>query len=138
MLSNLRSEFSSLDQQRAQLDLVRGLNERHMKTVQRDQQLEARIKSFELAFQMQTAATDAYGKGELAAKLLCACRLVERGVRFVQVEAGGWDHHSNLVAGIGKISQAVDQPAAALIADLNQIAADLERHHHHRYSKADS
>lgn len=133
VLSNLRSEFSSLDQQRAQLDLVRGLNERHMKAVQRDEQLEARIESFELAFQMQTAATDAfdiskepkavraaYGKGELAAKLLRARRLVDRGVRFVQVEAGGWDHHSSLVAGITKTSQAVDQPAAALIADLKQ------------------
>lgn len=133
VLSNLRSEFSTLEQQRAQLELVRSMNERHMKNVQRDEQLEARIESFELAFHMQTAATDAfdinkepkaireaYGKGELAAKLLCARRLVERGVRFVQVDAGGWDHHSNLVSGIGRTAQAVDQPAAALIADLKQ------------------
>ncbi len=68
---------------------------------------------------MQTAASDAfdiakepapiraaYGKGDLAAKLLCARRLVERGVRFVQVDAGGWDHHSDLVNGIRRTSQA--------------------------------
>lgn len=59
-------------------------------------------------------------KGELAVKLVCARRLVERGVHFVQVDAGGWDHHSNLVASIRKTSQAVDQPAAALIAELKQ------------------
>ncbi len=133
VLSNLRSEFSSLEQQRSQLDLVRQLNAMHMQSVQRDEQLEARIETFELAFQMQTAASDAfdiakepapiraaYGKGDLAAKLLCARRLVERGVRFVQVDAGGWDHHSDLVTGIRRTSQAVDQPAAALIADLKQ------------------
>ncbi|MEK0446125.1 MAG: hypothetical protein RLZZ399_1446 [Verrucomicrobiota bacterium] len=133
VLSNLRSEFSSLDQQRAQLDYVRQINERHLQNVQRDEQLEARIESFELAFQMQSAATDAfdvsrepaqvreaYGKGDLAAKLLCARRLVERGVRFVQVDASGWDHHGNLATAIKKTALAVDQPAAALISDLKQ------------------
>lgn len=98
-----------------------------MKSVQRDEKAEARFESCEPAFQMQTAATDAfdiakepkaileaYGRGNLAAKPLCARGPVERGVRFVQVDAGGWDHHSNLVAGITETSQAVDQHAAAL------------------------
>jgi hypothetical protein len=133
LLPNLRNEFVGLDVQRAQLDFVRQLDERHMQTVQRDEQLEARIESFELAFRMQTAATDAfdiskeplsarqaYGEGDVAAKLLCARRLVERGVRFVQVDAGGWDHHNNLVKAISKTSAAIDKPAAALIADLKQ------------------
>ena len=111
VIPNLQSEFTNEDAQRKQLNLVHELNEQHMKTVQKDEQLEARIESFELAFRMQTAATDAfdiskesqktrdaYGKTELGAKLLCARRLVERGVRFVQIDAGGWDHHNNIQA----------------------------------------
>jgi len=133
VLPNLTSEFSSADEQRAQLDLVRSLDEQHEKDVPTDAQLEARIGSFELAFRMQTAATDAfditketaatraaYGPGDVAARILCARRLVERGVRFVQIDAGGWDHHTNLVTSINKTATAVDQPAAALIADLKQ------------------
>jgi hypothetical protein len=128
-----QSEFTTQDAQRKQLDLVRQLNERHMQTVQKDEQLEARIESFELAFRMQTAATDAfdiskesektremYGKTDLGAKLLCARRLVERGVRFVQVDAGGWDHHTNLFTSIAQRAENIDGPAAALIADLKQ------------------
>lgn len=133
IIANLQSEFTTQDAQRKQLDLVRQLNERHMQTVQKDEQLEARIESFELAFRMQTAATDAfdiskesektremYGKTDLGAKLLCARRLVERGVRFVQVDAGGWDHHTNLFTSIAQRAENIDGPAAALIADLKQ------------------
>jgi hypothetical protein len=133
IIANLQSEFTTQDAQRKQLDLVRQLNQRHMQTVQKDEQLEARIESFELAFRMQTAATDAfdiskesektremYGKSDLGAKLLCARRLVERGVRFVQVDAGGWDHHTNLFTAIAGKAEAIDGPAAALIADLKQ------------------
>jgi uncharacterized protein (DUF1501 family) len=61
-----------------------------------------------------------YGKSDLGAKLLCARRLVERGVRFVQVDAGGWDHHTNLFTAIAGKAEAVDGPAAALITDLKQ------------------
>jgi len=132
VLPNLTNQFGSTeDEQRAQLDLAATLDAQHQKTVQGDEQLEARIGSFELAFRMQTAATDAfditkeseatraaYGKGDLAARLLCARRLVERGVRFVQIDAGGWDHHTNLSASIRKTSESIDQPAAALIKDL--------------------
>ena len=81
----------------------------HAEKLQRDDQLEARIEAFEMAFKMQTEATDAfdiakepesvrtlYGQSELGAKMLVARRLVERGVRFVQVQAGGWDHHQRI------------------------------------------
>ncbi len=131
VLPNLTSEFSTQDEQRAQLDLAATLDAGHRKTVQGDEQLEARIGSFELAFRMQTAATDAfditqeseatrtaYGTGDLAARILCARRLVERGVRFVQIDAGGWDHHDNLTTSIRRTAAAIDQPAAALIKDL--------------------
>jgi hypothetical protein len=131
VIPNLRSEFSKVEDQRRQLDYMRKLNEQHMQSVQRDEQLEARIESFELAFRMQAAATEAfdvskepasvreaYGKTRLADQLLCARRLVERGVRFVQVDASGWDHHFSLVEGIRRNATDIDQPAAALIADL--------------------
>jgi hypothetical protein len=101
--------ISADERQRRQLDLVRKLNEIHQKDLQNDVQLEARIEAFEIAFRMQTEATDAfditkepdeikalYGNGDLGSKLLVARRLVERGVRFVQVNAGGWDHHGAL------------------------------------------
>ncbi len=131
VLLNLKSEFASREQQRIQLDLMHKLDAAHMERAPHDDQLEARIDSFELAFRMQTEAPEAfdlsresketrelYGRGELAAKLLCARRLVERGVRFVQVDAGGWDHHTNLATAIAGTAKAVDQAAAALISDL--------------------
>ena len=134
VLLNLTNDFkNTTEQQELQLALVHKMDEMHMQSVQRDEQLEARIQSFELAFHMQAAATDAfdisketqavrdrYGKSDLAAKLLCARRLVERGVRFVQVDAGGWDHHTNLAQSIQKTSDAIDTPAGALIADLKE------------------
>ncbi len=133
VLPNLRNEFSGADQQRMQLDLARNLNTQHMKKVQRDEQLEARIESFELAFRMQTAATDAfdlakeskevrdrYGKGPLGARLLTARRLVERGVRFVQVDAGGWDHHQRLEPNLRRVAESTDTAASALIKDLRE------------------
>lgn len=133
VLLNLKNEFRTTDEaQQLQLGLAGKLNQQHQQLAQHDEQLEARIQSFELAFHMQAAATDAfdiskeplavrerYGKGDLAGKLLCARRLVERGVRFVQIEAGGWDHHNNLYQSIQRTSQAIDRPAA-LIADLKE------------------
>jgi hypothetical protein len=134
VLLNLSNDFrNTTEQQQLQLSLVHKMDEVHMQSVQRDEQLEARIQSFELAFHMQAAATDAfdisrepqairdrYGKSDLAAKLLCARRLVERGVRFVQVDAGGWDHHTNLHQAIQRTSDAIDTPAGALIDDLKE------------------
>jgi hypothetical protein len=134
VLTNIRSQFSPLDRQRRQLDLVHKLNEMHAKALQSDAQLEARIEAFEIAFKMQTEATDAfdisketdetktlYGKTDLGSKLLVARRLVERGVRFVQVQAGGWDHHAQLDQSLRRTAGAIDTPAAALLKDLKRL-----------------
>ena len=133
VVANIRSQFSPLEKQRHQLDFVKMLNEQHAAALQKDAQLEARIESFEIAFRMQTEATDAfdiskepeevksmYGTTDTAAKLLVARRLVERGVRFVQVNVGGWDHHQQLDTALRTRAGDVDGPAAALIKDLKQ------------------
>jgi uncharacterized protein (DUF1501 family) len=133
VLLNIRSQFSPLERQRRQLDFVKQLNAKHAEQLQRDAQLEARIESFEIAFKMQTEATDAfdiskesaetkalYGPSELGAKLMVARRLVERGVRVVQVAAGGWDNHANLSTSLRNAATNIDGPAAALINDLRK------------------
>jgi Protein of unknown function (DUF1501) len=136
------------DQQRAQLDLIRRLNERH--AVERPAQgdLAARINSFELAYRMQMAAPEAmdltketeatrklYGIdlphcGTFGRQCLLARRLVERGVRFVQIFAGKgvggdgsvndvpWDCHSDVETNHRSCGMHTDQPAAALLGDL--------------------
>jgi hypothetical protein len=133
VLLNIHNQFTKSDDQRQQLDLARRLNTIHSEKLHKDEQLEARIESFEMAFRMQTEATDAfditkepkevremYGTSESGAKLLVARRLVERGVRFVQVPIGGWDHHRDIESAMPKNAEMVDQPAAALIKDLKQ------------------
>ncbi len=133
VLLNIRNQFTGTSTQRAQLDLAQKLNQMHAATLQKDEQLEARIQAFEMAFKMQTEATDAfdvtkepqamrdlYGNSPMGAKLLVARRLVERGVRFVQVEHGGWDHHNALETAMRKKAGEVDSPAAALLTDLKQ------------------
>ena len=113
--------------------MARQLDAIHAERLHKDEQLETRIESFEMAFKMQTEATDAfdiskespatramYGETNVGAKLLVARRLVERGVRFVQVDAGGWDHHSGLEKGLRDRATDIDQPAAALLKDLKQ------------------
>jgi hypothetical protein len=133
VILNIRNQFTPMERQRRQLDLVHNLNEIHAKALHKDAQLEARIESFEMAFKMQTEATDAfditkepeeikemYGKTDMGARLLVARRLVERGVRFVQINAGGWDHHGNLQRALAGKAGELDGPAAALIKDLKQ------------------
>ena len=133
VLLNISNQFTPQDRQRRQLDLVHQLNEQHAQALQKDAQLEARIQSFEMAFKMQTEATEAfdinkestsmraaYGATDLGAKLLVARRLVERGVRFVQVSAGGWDHHNGLDQALARKAGEIDGPAAALLDDLKQ------------------
>src|SRR5437763_10346679 len=109
ILLNIRNPFITTQDQRTQLDLARKLNTVHAEKLHKDEQLEARIESFEMAFKMQTEATDAfdiskesketqemYGTSNTGAKMLVARRLVERGVRFVSVDVGGWDHHADI------------------------------------------
>jgi hypothetical protein len=126
------------DEQRAQLDLLKQLNEMHQAPRAEESRLDARIKTFELAFRMQSEASEAfdvsketqktqalYGIDEKATadygqKCLLARRLVERGVRFVVVNHANWDQHSGLFAGHAKNAAAVDKPIAGLLADLKQ------------------
>lgn len=134
VIRDISNTSISPNAQREQLDLLKQLNTMHLD--QRggsDNPLEARIQSMEMAFRMQTeaqevfdlsqetqATRDAYGKGEFADGCLAARRLVERGVRMVQVFYGNgqpWDDHDN-IAEHAKKAQAVDQPIAALIKDL--------------------
>src|SRR5262245_476450 len=121
-----------------QLDLIAGLNRRHQERIGGDSELEARIRSYELAFRMQTAAPEAfdltretqatkdvYGIGaqdttEFGTMCLLARRLVERGVRFVQLRHGGWDAHGNLAANHGPQARKTDRPIAGLLRDLKR------------------
>jgi hypothetical protein len=118
------------------LDGVRELNQLKLDAVG-DPEINTRIQAYEMAYRMQTSVPelmdlkkesretlDLYGaepgKPSFANNCLLARRLVERGVRFVQVYHRGWDHHGNLPAEIAKTCQAVDRPSAALIRDLKQ------------------
>jgi hypothetical protein len=136
LIPYLHNQIDAAGDQRRQLDLMQRLNALHLQDRGRDNALEARIASLETAFRMQadaseafdlsaeTAATkEAYGSGHYANGCLLARRLVERGVRFVQVYYGDgqpWDTHSNHNASVQKLCQDIDQPTAALLADLKQ------------------
>ena len=144
-IDNLRNARIPLDRQRAHLDALRRLNEMHLAERPGDSQLEARIASFELAFRMQARAPEAFDvelESDLTKKLygidqkhteifgrqcLMARRLVERGVRFVQVyhtqtatrsSCQLWDQHSNLKGGLVENCAATDLPIAGLLKDL--------------------
>ncbi len=136
LIENIRSPHATTAMQRRQLDLLRQLNTSHQRTRDANPQLDARIQSFELAFRMQLEATDAFDIGNEPAHVraaygdhvhgrqtLIARRLLERGVRFVQLWHGAgqpWDHHDNIEANIRKHSSDIDGPIAALMADLKQ------------------
>ncbi len=127
--------LSSADQRR-QLDLIQSLNREHQARRDDDPQLESRIQSFELAYRMQSEAAeafdvslesretlDAYGPGVQARQLLIARRLLERGVRFVQVWHGAgqpWDNHDDLEVNHRRLAGQCDQAIAALLTDLKQ------------------
>jgi Protein of unknown function (DUF1501) len=140
-IRNLQNPHISAEQQRAALDVLRRLNELYLQTRPDDTRLSARIESFELAFRMQRAAPDAFDlarESEATRRLygidheqtdvfgrqcLLARRLVERGVRFVQLyhTSGGfqpWDQHSDLKGGHARNALATDQPIAGLLTDL--------------------
>jgi hypothetical protein len=136
LIDHIRNNFTSADEQRRQLDLLLEINRKHEDARQRDPQLEARIQSFELAYRMQLDATDAfditkepksirdmYGNGTQARQLLTARRLLEKGVRFVQVWSGAgqpWDNHDDLEVGHRNLCGQLDQPLGALLKDLKQ------------------
>jgi hypothetical protein len=133
MIQNIRNPYLTSEEQRRQLDLVAKLNSRLVSSGRSDPQLEARISAFEMAYRMQIEATDAfdlskepasvrelYGDTAQGRQLLIARRLVERGVRMVQVWAGGWDHHEDIENKLPDSAREIDQPAAALLTDLAQ------------------
>ncbi|MDB6032700.1 MAG: hypothetical protein JWM16_3038 [Verrucomicrobiales bacterium] len=136
LIENIRSPHATTAMQRRQLDLLQKLNSAHLRSRGSDSKLEARIESFELAFRMQMEATDAfdiakepaniramYGDGVHGRQTLIARRLLERGVRFVQLWHGAgqpWDHHDNIEGNIRKHSSEIDGPIAALMTDLKQ------------------
>lgn len=129
------AQIASADQHK-QLELMRELNAAHLKHHADDQQLEARIRSMEIAYRMQIEAADAfdiqrepehvrtaYGQGEFANGCLLARRLAERGVRFTQVYYGNgqpWDTHANHTSATRQLCMNIDQPVAALLTDLKQ------------------
>lgn len=126
--------------QRAYLDYLQKLNAEHLAARPFESELSARMRTFELAEAMQTAAKEAldinretaathrmYGLDqdatrEYGTRCLIARRLVERGVRFVQIYTSTqqWDHHGNIMAALPSTCKKIDQPAAALVKDLKQ------------------
>ncbi len=136
LIENIRNTAVTRTDQRRQLDLLSDLNRMHQASRAEDDALEARIASFELAYRMQMAATDAfdvsqepqhvrdaYGPGVQAQQLLIARRLVERGVRFVQLYHGDvqpWDAHDHLADNHRALAGQCDQAIAALLTDLKQ------------------
>ena len=135
LIANIRNKQLAPTEQRRQLDLVRALNEDHA-AARGHAALDARIATFELAYRMQSEASDAfdianepayvreaYGSGTHGRQLLITRRLLERGVRFVQVWSGAgqpWDNHDSLEAEHRKLASGWDQPIAAFLADLKQ------------------
>lgn len=136
LIQNIKNNYASLAEQRRQLDLLHELNERHQKARAEDADMEARVQSFELAYRMQLDATDAfdisrepqyirelYGDGVHARQLLITRRLLERGVRFVQLwhgEGQPWDHHDKIEEGHRNLAKQCDQGIAAFLKDLKQ------------------
>ena len=136
LIEHIRNEFTSTKNQRRQLDLLKALNREHQAARPEEALLETRIQSFELAFRMQMEAADAlnvdlepkvirdmYGPGTQARQLMMARRLLERGVRFVQVWAGSgqpWDNHDKIKKNHSKLARQIDRPLGALLKDLKQ------------------
>jgi hypothetical protein len=136
LIENIRNSVTPHEQQRKQLDLLGELNRRHLDRRPQDRQLEARIQSFELAYRMQIDASDAfdisrepqhirdlYGPGVHARQLLITRRLLERGVRYVQLWHGQgqpWDNHDDLEVNHRKLAGQCDQAIGAFLTDLKQ------------------
>ncbi len=133
MIRHLRNPKLDRERQGRQLEFLREANADHLAERGEDAMLEARIRSMETAFRMQAAAPEVfdirkedeatrklYGEGKFANTCLLARRLVENGVRMVQVVNGGWDHHADISKEIRKKSREIDRPIAGLITDLKQ------------------
>ncbi len=136
LIENVANQRVTKAQQRQQLDVLNQLNQLHQEQRGSDPALQARIQSYELAYRMQMEATDAfdvskepqhvldaYGEGVNARQILIARRLVERGVRYVQVFHGQgqpWDNHDDLEINHKRLAGQCDQAISALLTDLKQ------------------
>ncbi len=137
LVENVRNQWLPADAQRRQLDALAALNQHHKQQRGFDPALDARIHSFELAYRMQREAAlafdvsrepkhvlAAYGEGTQARQILIARRLIERGVRFVQVWHGQgqpWDNHDDIAVNHKKLADQCDKAIGALIADLKRL-----------------
>lgn len=137
-LPNITNPQTEAAAQRKQLDLLQGLNRDRLREDQVNNELEGVIESYELAFRMQGAVPrimdisdesstiqDSYGIGggptdAFGRQCLLARRFAEAGVRFIELSHPGWDQHQQLRARLTANTRAIDQPIAALIADLKQ------------------
>ena len=135
LIENIEHPRLTTDEQRRQLDLLARWNAAH-RQARGDDRLDARIASFELAFRMQMAASEAfdlaresaairalYGDTVHGRQTLIARRLLERGVRYVQLWHGAgqpWDHHGKIAEAHRQRAAEIDQPIAALLTDLAQ------------------
>jgi hypothetical protein len=135
LIENIEHPQITTESQRRQLDLLAQFNAEH-RASRIDGRLDARIQSFELAFRMQRDAAEAfdisaepqhlqdlYGDGVHGRQTLIARRLLERGVRYVQLWHGAgqpWDNHENIEGSHRKLAAQIDQPISALLTDLKQ------------------
>ena len=135
LIENISHPHATTAMQRRQLDLLQRLNAEH-RAGRLDGRLDARIQAFELAFRMQTEAAEAfdlsresqevhalYGSGVHGRQTLIARRLLERGVRYVQLWHGAgqpWDNHENIEDNHRKLATEIDRPIAALLTDLKR------------------
>lgn len=136
LIENVRNNYTLDSEQRNQLDLLQRLNKEHQAKRAQDPLLEARIQSYELAYRMQSEASDAfdvmresdatreaYGPGNFARQCLIARRLAERGVRFIQLYHGAgqpWDSHDDIHIQHRNLAKECDQAIGALLTDLKQ------------------
>ncbi len=146
MIQNIRNQYLPPAEQRRQINFVHQLDEMQAHNLANEAALETRLKSYEIAFRMQTEASDVFdisketaetraaygisdrptpggrggGGSDQGKQLLIARRLVERGVRFVQAWHDGWDHHDDLQNRITAKAGEIDKPLAALMTDLKQ------------------
>jgi hypothetical protein len=136
LIQDIRNDTLSRDQQQRQLALLSELNAIHLAERPEESAIEARVQSFELAYRMQMEAVDAfdvsrepqhildmYGPGVQARQILVARRLVERGVRHVQLwhgEGQPWDNHDDIEVNHRRLAGECDQAIGALLVDLKQ------------------
>lgn len=136
LIAHIDNNYQNTKSQRAQLDLLSELNHRHIEARNHDSDLESRLQSFELAYRMQIDATDAfdvtrepayiremYGPGVHGRQCLITRRLLERGVRFIQLWHGAgqpWDSHDDIEDRHSKLAKECDQGIGALLKDLKQ------------------